>query len=300
MGSGILSERTGSDAHRPGNIQLRHRKATSGPRTMSVPRRRMADAEDGASRSHMDLDDCGASMAQALLNSDRDSRNGPIWPRLPPLLGAEVIRKAEERDRMREHQSEAKSTSEGTTGTVRPWPAWACPAHQRPLETRDVALACSRGDRYPVEGGIPRFVPGSNYASAFGAQWNRYRLTQLDKHTGLPITRDRFWQAVGAPSGESLTGLQVLECGCGAGRFTEVLLDSGAHVTSVDLSDAVDANAINFLSAIATGLHRRTSALFRFSRSSSTSSSASGSSSTHQVPNAPSKLCTSRCDPAAG
>ncbi len=147
---------------------------------------------------------------------------------------------------MREHQSEAKSTSEGTTGTVRPWPAWACPAHQRPLETRDVALACSRGDRYPVEGGIPRFVPGSNYASAFGAQWNRYRLTQLDKHTGLPITRDRFWQAVGAPSGESLTGLQVLECGCGAGRFTEVLLDSGAHVTSVDLSDAVDANAINF------------------------------------------------------
>jgi SAM-dependent methyltransferase len=34
--------------------------------------------------------------------------------------------------------------------------------------------------------------------------------------------------------------------GCGAGRFTEVLLSTGARVTSVDLSSAVDANQINF------------------------------------------------------
>jgi len=38
----------------------------------------------------------------------------------------------------------------------------------------------------------------------------------------------------------------VLECGCGAGRFTEVLLSQGARVTSVDLSDAVDANQETF------------------------------------------------------
>jgi SAM-dependent methyltransferase len=35
----------------------------------------------------------------------------------------------------------------------------------------------------------------------------------------------------------------VLEVGCGAGRFTEILLAEGALVTSVDLSAAVDANA---------------------------------------------------------
>jgi SAM-dependent methyltransferase len=39
---------------------------------------------------------------------------------------------------------------------------------------------------------------------------------------------------------------QVLECGCGAGRFTEVLLEDGAFVTSIDLSSAVDANARSF------------------------------------------------------
>jgi SAM-dependent methyltransferase len=42
-----------------------------------------------------------------------------------------------------------------------------------------------------------------------------------------------------------LSGKHVLECGCGAGRFTEILLDLGAYVTSVDLSDAVEANQGN-------------------------------------------------------
>lgn len=43
----------------------------------------------------------------------------------------------------------------------------------------------------------------------------------------------------------ALAGKRVLECGCGAGRFTEVLLQRGAYVTSIDLSSAVDANARN-------------------------------------------------------
>jgi SAM-dependent methyltransferase len=37
-----------------------------------------------------------------------------------------------------------------------------------------------------------------------------------------------------------------VECGCGAGRFTEVLLDRGAVVTSVDVTGAVDANQKTF------------------------------------------------------
>lgn len=38
---------------------------------------------------------------------------------------------------------------------------------------------------------------------------------------------------------------QVLEVGCGAGRFTELLLAEGACVTSIDLSDAVETNQEN-------------------------------------------------------
>jgi ubiquinone/menaquinone biosynthesis C-methylase UbiE len=39
--------------------------------------------------------------------------------------------------------------------------------------------------------------------------------------------------------------LNVLEVGCGAGRFTEHLVKSGAHVHSVDLSIAVEVNKEN-------------------------------------------------------
>jgi 2-polyprenyl-3-methyl-5-hydroxy-6-metoxy-1,4-benzoquinol methylase len=91
--------------------------------------------------------------------------------------------------------------------------------------------------------GIPRFVRGSTYADHFGAQWKRYRHTQLDSHTGMPLSKDRLRRCLGDELWRNLAGKQVLECGCGAGRFTEILLERGAFLTSVDLSAAVDANA---------------------------------------------------------
>jgi 2-polyprenyl-3-methyl-5-hydroxy-6-metoxy-1,4-benzoquinol methylase len=93
----------------------------------------------------------------------------------------------------------------------------------------------------PVVRGIPRFVPADDYASSFGLQWNRYRLTQLDSHTGTTLSRDRLERCLGTPLA-GLRGLAVLEAGCGAGRFTEVLLDAGARVVALDLSAAVEAN----------------------------------------------------------
>jgi 2-polyprenyl-3-methyl-5-hydroxy-6-metoxy-1,4-benzoquinol methylase len=98
----------------------------------------------------------------------------------------------------------------------------------------------------PVVKGIPRFVPLSNYASAFGEQWKRYRLTQLDSYTGVPITEKRMERCFGEKNFNSLAGKTVLEAGCGAGRFTEILLKKNARVVSIDLSDAVEANAENF------------------------------------------------------
>ncbi len=93
--------------------------------------------------------------------------------------------------------------------------------------------------------GIPRFA-GSAYTAAFGAQWNRYRRTQLDSYTGTTISRDRARRCLGERLWETLSGAQVLEAGCGAGRFSEVLLARGAYVTSIDMSEAVDANDRNF------------------------------------------------------
>ena len=92
-------------------------------------------------------------------------------------------------------------------------------------------------------GGIPRFVADDGYAESFGEQWNRWRRVQLDSVTGKPLSRARLFAGTGWP--DRLDGERVLEVGCGAGRFTEVLLDAGAEVWAVDASSAVDAARAN-------------------------------------------------------
>jgi SAM-dependent methyltransferase len=89
-------------------------------------------------------------------------------------------------------------------------------------------------------------VSNEGYAGNFGEQWKKFRATQLDSYTRFSISRDRLRRCLGEELWSRLRGLQVLEVGCGAGRFTEVLLAEGAYVTSIDLSEAVDANAENF------------------------------------------------------
>jgi len=96
---------------------------------------------------------------------------------------------------------------------------------------------------YPIVNGVARFVQREHYAQSFGLQWNAHRKTQLDSYTGLPLSRNRLFQVSGWA--EDLRGQTILEAGSGAGRFTEVLVSTGAEVLSFDLSTAVDANHAN-------------------------------------------------------
>jgi SAM-dependent methyltransferase/uncharacterized protein YbaR (Trm112 family) len=118
------------------------------------------------------------------------------------------------------------------------------PERSGDVETGSMTCA-GCGKAYPIRAGIPRFVGGDNYSSTFGFQWNRFRRTQLDSFTGLTISRDRFFRQSGWSPGD-LAGKTVLDIGCGAGRFTEIALASGARVVAMDYSDAVDACRANF------------------------------------------------------
>lgn len=93
--------------------------------------------------------------------------------------------------------------------------------------------------------GIPRFVKTGSYASLFGDQWKQYKKTQLDSYSGTTISADRLNRCLGDLK-DKLAGKTVLEAGCGAGRFTEPLLNKGAMLVSADMSSAVEVNLENF------------------------------------------------------
>jgi SAM-dependent methyltransferase len=82
------------------------------------------------------------------------------------------------------------------------------------------------------------------YAGSFGAQWQEFARTQLDSANDTRISEERFAQVTGW-SPADLRGKNVLDVGCGAGRFTEIAIKWGARVTAVDLSSAVYAARAN-------------------------------------------------------
>ena len=74
-------------------------------------------------------------------------------------------------------------------------------------------------------------------------------ITQLDSYTNTTISKDRLKRCLGDALWKKLKKkerVEILEAGCGAGRFTEVLLNlRAASVTSTDLSSAVEPNQLN-------------------------------------------------------
>lgn len=122
--------------------------------------------------------------------------------------------------------------------------ASALAADPGPTVEDSPVLLCREGCRVPVERGVPRFAESESYAAGFGLQWLAHPRTQLDSATGVPVSRERLARCLGGL--QAVAGRSVLEVGCGAGRFTEVLLDAGARVVACDLSRAVEANHANF------------------------------------------------------
>ena len=119
------------------------------------------------------------------------------------------------------------------------------------LVLRDT-LQCERcGRTIEVVHGIPRFVKSELHEN-FGIQWNRFSKVQLDSSNGSTESRDRLLSQSGLTP-EYFEGKTILEIGCGAGRFTEVLLSFGASVCSVDFSSAVDANRDSNEAAVESG-----------------------------------------------
>ena len=96
--------------------------------------------------------------------------------------------------------------------------------------------------QYPVSGGIPRLLPDpsarsnvrENVAARFGYEWNHFRDFDLNEE----IASLQTWFQPRRL--EDLSGLVVLEAGCGMGRHAVIASRFGAKtVIGLDLGDAV-------------------------------------------------------------
>jgi SAM-dependent methyltransferase len=121
----------------------------------------------------------------------------------------------------------------------------ACPGCRgAPLAEGEDALTCPAGHRFLIHDGIPRFVGPENYAGSFGFQWKALGRVQLDSCNGTRFSADRFRDITGWTA-DDLRGRRVLDAGCGAGRFAEVVKGFGADLVAFDLSAAVEACRAN-------------------------------------------------------
>lgn len=123
-----------------------------------------------------------------------------------------------------------------------------CPACRSNLDSKINLLSCANClVDYRIDSGIPRFVSSQGYTESFGLQWARFSKTQLDSTQQTNRSLDRFvnethWQE------EELIGKIVIDAGCGAGRFGEIVEKFKGHLIAVDYSNAIDVASTNLQS----------------------------------------------------
>jgi SAM-dependent methyltransferase len=97
--------------------------------------------------------------------------------------------------------------------------------------------------RYPVTNGIPRFSVDGSYAESFDYEWHRFSRTQIDAHNRHASTRDATASSFRAQttfSPEIIANKKVIEFGCGAGRFLDIVSQWGGIAIGLDATNAVE------------------------------------------------------------
>ncbi len=93
-----------------------------------------------------------------------------------------------------------------------------------------------RDSAYPITDGIVRLISDVSYSDGnFSKLREEHSTLQLDSRNGTNDRHATMLERSGW-SPEFFRNKTVLECGCGAGPDTEVLLDFGARVVAVDLA----------------------------------------------------------------
>ena len=106
-------------------------------------------------------------------------------------------------------------------------------------------LSCGAGHRYPIVGGVPRFVQHELDADqarsrdSFGYEWTRLYPEHGHQTAERQAERDIFLEYTRTVPSDYRNKL-VLDAGCGNGRYAKLANDWGARVVAVDISSAVE------------------------------------------------------------
>jgi 2-polyprenyl-3-methyl-5-hydroxy-6-metoxy-1,4-benzoquinol methylase len=90
--------------------------------------------------------------------------------------------------------------------------------------------------KFSIKNNIPRFTPDESYSTGnFSKLRDKHAKLQLDSNNGTSDRLNTILNRTNWPKG-FFKNKMVLECGCGAGPDTEVLISLGAKVVSVDIA----------------------------------------------------------------
>ncbi|MAF68503.1 MAG: hypothetical protein CMH25_04070 [Micavibrio sp.] len=102
--------------------------------------------------------------------------------------------------------------------------------------SKDGKTLTFEGRKIPVRDDIPRFTPDESYSRGnFEKLREEHATLQFDSVNGTTDRHDTISDRTGWPP-SFWKGKTVLECGCGAGPDTEILLNWGATVIAVDIA----------------------------------------------------------------
>ena len=111
--------------------------------------------------------------------------------------------------------------------------ALVCPDGHGRLQLRGDQWVCDECGCLGVEqGGVPRFVEQDHLAS-FVTQWNRFDVVRDEEDR-------RVFEVKTGVRLDELSGLRVLDAGCGGGRYSRLAALAGAEVVGADQSTAVE------------------------------------------------------------
>lgn len=124
-----------------------------------------------------------------------------------------------------------------------------CPACRAALPKSGSVLACEAGHQYEATNGIPRLIVTAwkddqtavvgQTATRFGEQWTNFADSASVNRRDLLLHLPSSWSP-------SVFRGQVLDVGCGMGRYAALVAAEGANVVGVDVSSAVDAGAARY------------------------------------------------------